>query len=172
LGRQHGNTTTQPAKRCACQLSLVRWRCSVAFDARKVSTQLARSASSNILCSNYTPEVLLCGGSKNDDTVPPSQLSSQTSASKQCARMVLTPEGIAAGWQVESMPGNRMMIDAIVMPDGNVLLINGASTGVSAFSIFHIQISCLDMSRWLVTAMFLIKSANRMLTTLVTPHFS
>jgi hypothetical protein len=86
--------------------------------------------------------------------------------------MVLTPEGIAAGWQVESMPGNRMMIDAIVMPDGNVLLINGASTGVSVFSIFHIQISCLDMSRWLVTAMFLIKSANRMLTTLVTLHFS
>jgi hypothetical protein len=51
--------------------------------------------------------------------------------------MVLTDEGIAAGWQVESMPGNRLMIDAIVMPDGNVLLINGAATGVSAFSTFH-----------------------------------
>ena len=50
--------------------------------------------------------------------------------------MKLTPEGIAAGWEMESMPGNRLMIDAIVMPDGNVLLINGAATGVSAFSIF------------------------------------
>ena len=50
--------------------------------------------------------------------------------------MKLTPEGIAAGWEMESMPGNRLMIDAIVMPDGNVLLINGAATGVSASSLF------------------------------------
>jgi len=51
--------------------------------------------------------------------------------------MKLTPAGIAAGWEVETMPGNRLMIDAIVMPDGNILLINGAATGVSAFSIFE-----------------------------------
>ena len=50
--------------------------------------------------------------------------------------MVLTAAGIAAGWKVENMPGNRLMVDAIVMPDGNILLINGAATGVSAFLIF------------------------------------
>ena len=32
------------------------------------------------------------------------------------------------------MPGPRLLIDSILMPDGNVLLINGAATGVSAFS--------------------------------------
>ena len=53
--------------------------------------------------------------------------------------MVLTPAGIAAGWKVENMPGNRLMVDAIVMPDGNVLLINGAATGVSLFSIFEVR---------------------------------
>ena len=45
--------------------------------------------------------------------------------------MVLNAAGIAAGWQVEPMPGNRLMNDAILMPDGNVLFINGAATGVS-----------------------------------------
>jgi len=50
--------------------------------------------------------------------------------------MVLDAAGIAAGWQVETMPDVRMMVDTIIMPDGNVLLINGAKTGVSLFSMF------------------------------------
>jgi len=45
--------------------------------------------------------------------------------------MVLNAAGIAAGWQVETAPGDRLMNDAIVMPDGNVLFINGVRTGVS-----------------------------------------
>ena len=45
---------------------------------------------------------------------------------------MLNAAGIVAGWQVESMPGGRLMTDAIVMPDGNVLFINGVATGVSA----------------------------------------
>jgi len=35
---------------------------------------------------------------------------------------------------VETMPGNRLMVDAIVMPDGNILLINGAATGMAGYS--------------------------------------
>lgn len=81
--------------------------------------------------NNYTPEVLFCGGSTIDDKLPSNRMSSQTPASKQCARMVLTKDGIAKGWQTENMPGGRLMIDAVLMPDGNVLLINGAKTGVS-----------------------------------------
>ena len=46
--------------------------------------------------------------------------------------MVLDTAGISAGWQVETMPGTRLMNDAIVMPDGNILFINGVATGVSA----------------------------------------
>jgi hypothetical protein len=53
--------------------------------------------------------------------------------------MVLTTDGIAAGWQVEDMPDNRLMVDAILMPDGNVLLINGAATGVSTLSKFDVR---------------------------------
>jgi hypothetical protein len=84
--------------------------------------------------------------------------------------MVLNDAGIAAGWQVETMPGNRLMIDAIVMPDGNVLLINGAATGVSEFSRFdiHVLFSVVPSHiRRLAMAMFQMQSANRMLTTQV-----
>jgi hypothetical protein len=84
--------------------------------------------------------------------------------------MVLNAAGIAAGWQVETMPGNRLMIDAIVMPDGNILLMNGAATGVSEISVFDIHILLLVVLshiRWLAMAMFQIESANRMLTTQV-----
>ncbi|KIM76040.1 glyoxal oxidase [Piloderma croceum F 1598] len=83
--------------------------------------------------NNYTPEVLFCGGSTVDDSLSPSDISSQTPASNQCARMVLDTVGISAGWQVETMPGTRLMNDAIVMPDGNILFINGVATGVAGY---------------------------------------
>jgi hypothetical protein len=67
------------------------------------------------------------------DTADPLTLSSQTPASKQCSRMVLNPAGIAAGWQVESMPESRIMLDAILLPDHRVLLVNGAQTGVAGY---------------------------------------
>jgi hypothetical protein len=85
--------------------------------------------------------------------------------------MVLNTAGIAAGWQVETMPGNRLMTDAIVMPDGNILFINGAATGVSALPIFDVANFIFSYAlyiRWLAMAMYLIRSANRMLTTQVT----
>jgi len=47
--------------------------------------------------------------------------------------MVLNTAGIAAGWQVETMPQARIMADAILIPDGRVLLINGAQTGTAGY---------------------------------------
>ena len=63
----------------------------------------------------------------------PSTLSSQTPASSQCVRMVLNTAGIAAGWQVESMPQPRVMPNALLLPDGRVLFINGAHTGAAGY---------------------------------------
>ena len=60
-------------------------------------------------------------------------MSSQTPTSNQCIRMVLNTAGIAAGWQVETMPQARIMADAILIPDGRVLLINGAQTGTAGY---------------------------------------
>ena len=47
--------------------------------------------------------------------------------------MVLNTAGIAEGWQVESMPQSRVMPDTILLPDGRVLIVNGAQTGIAGY---------------------------------------
>lgn len=81
---------------------------------------------------NYIPEVLVCGGSNSSDQIPSSQLSSQDPASDQCSRLTLTPEGIEKGWEVEHLLESRMMPEMILIPNGQVLITNGAQTGYAA----------------------------------------
>ncbi|KAF9028800.1 copper radical oxidase [Hymenopellis radicata] len=52
-------------------------------------------------------------------------------ASDQCSRLILTAAGIAAGWQVETMPQTRIMPELILLPDGRVVIVNGAQTGIA-----------------------------------------
>lgn len=82
---------------------------------------------------DYIPEVLVCGGSNTSDQIPSEQLTSQDPASDQCSRMTLTSEGIQRGWEIERLLEGRMMPEMILMPNGQVLIINGAQTGYSAF---------------------------------------
>lgn len=81
---------------------------------------------------HFTPEVLVCGGSASDSSIPSDQLSSQDPASSQCSRLLLTKQGIAAGWQVEHMLEPRTMPEMILLPNGQVLITNGAQTGYAA----------------------------------------
>ncbi|KAH8814716.1 glyoxal oxidase N-terminus-domain-containing protein [Flagelloscypha sp. PMI_526] len=92
--------------------------------------------------NSYTPEVLICGGSTVLDTTDPwgAGITSQIPASSQCIRMVLTDAGIAAGWQVEQMPTPRIMGELVHMPDGRLLLVNGAQTGVGGYGNVQQQI--------------------------------
>ncbi|KAH7913989.1 putative copper radical oxidase [Hygrophoropsis aurantiaca] len=83
--------------------------------------------------NNYTPEILLCGGSTIDDKKAGYEISSQDPASAQCSRMVLNDAGIAAGWQVEQLPEPRTMPDAVLLPTGEVLFVNGARSGISGY---------------------------------------
>lgn len=83
--------------------------------------------------NGYTPEVLVCGGTNLDDKLPESSLSVSYPATSQCSRMVLTEAGIAKGWQVEQMPSPRIMPDLIMMPEGKILIVNGAKTGVAGY---------------------------------------
>ncbi|KZP21229.1 copper radical oxidase [Athelia psychrophila] len=83
--------------------------------------------------NGYKPEVLLCGGSTVDDTKPGYEITSQDPASAQCSRMVLTDDGIAAGWLVEQMPAARTMPDAVLLPTGQIFIVNGGSTGISGY---------------------------------------
>ncbi|KZW01402.1 hypothetical protein EXIGLDRAFT_603030 [Exidia glandulosa HHB12029] len=83
--------------------------------------------------NGYTPTILLCGGSASSDSANPGTQSTQDVASAQCARLEISIAGIRAGWQVEQMPGPRVMPDAVLMPDGKVLIVNGARTGYSGY---------------------------------------
>jgi hypothetical protein len=78
--------------------------------------------------NGYTPEVLVCGGTNLDDRLPVTSLRVSDPASSQCARMVLTTSGIKEGWKTEQMPSPRIMPDLIMMPDGKILIVNGAKT--------------------------------------------
>ncbi|KAJ7765155.1 glyoxal oxidase N-terminus-domain-containing protein [Mycena olivaceomarginata] len=82
----------------------------------------------------YIPEVLACGGSTKSDTTPVEELSAQDPATSQCARITLSPAGIKKGWVVEHMPHGRMMPEMILLPNGQVLIINGGATGYAATS--------------------------------------
>ncbi|KAK0463830.1 copper radical oxidase [Desarmillaria tabescens] len=83
--------------------------------------------------NDYTPEILLCGGSTIDDHKAAYGISSQDPASSQCSRMVLTDEGISAGWQVELMPEARLMPDAVLLPTGQIVIVNGAGSGIAGY---------------------------------------
>ncbi|KAF9474411.1 copper radical oxidase [Pholiota conissans] len=81
----------------------------------------------------YTPEVLVCGGTTTSTLIQPANLSSQDPATDQCSRMTITPEGIKKGWQVEHMLEARIMPELLLLPNGEVLIVNGAQTGYAAF---------------------------------------
>ncbi|KAK7038205.1 glyoxal oxidase N-terminus-domain-containing protein [Favolaschia claudopus] len=81
----------------------------------------------------YEPTVLVCGGSDADDRRPVTNLTTQDPASNQCSRITLTAAGVARGWQVERMPEQRILMESVLLPTGDVLLINGAHTGYSGY---------------------------------------
>ncbi|KAI9445963.1 copper radical oxidase [Lactarius indigo] len=59
--------------------------------------------------NGYAPEVLICGGSTLDDKRPSYELSAKDPAS-------------------DHMPGPRMMPDAVLLPTGAIVLLNGAGS--------------------------------------------
>ncbi|KAI3911275.1 hypothetical protein MKW92_000339 [Papaver armeniacum] len=71
-------------------------------------------------------EVFICGGS------PPNSFTSASngrflSATKSCGRLMITAE--QPEWKMEEMPIERVMGDMILLPTGDVLIINGAKKG-------------------------------------------
>ncbi|KAK0196831.1 copper radical oxidase [Armillaria mellea] len=83
--------------------------------------------------NGYAPEVLLCGGSTVDDQKAAYDISSQDPASSLCFRIFITDEGIKKGWQGETMPQARTMADAVLLPTGHVVIVNGAGSGIAGY---------------------------------------
>lgn len=76
-------------------------------------------------------EVMICGGA------PPGAYTSAErgqllSGLKTCGRMVIT--GNDHEWKMETMPGSRLMNDMIILPNGNVLIINGVQNGCAGWN--------------------------------------
>jgi hypothetical protein len=98
------------------------------------------------IANKWTPEILFCGGSRINDKQTAYSMSAETPASNICQRMALSRAGIKKGWLTERLPEARVMGEgrcslwaarsadagpAILTPDGKVLILNGARTGLA-----------------------------------------
>ncbi|KAJ8690117.1 hypothetical protein PTI98_011575 [Pleurotus ostreatus] len=92
---------------------------------------------------DFIPEVLVCGGTATD-TIDSERPSTQTPALTQCSWIKLTEEGIMAGWQVEQMLEGRTMPELLHLPNGQILITNGGSTGFAAIG------SVADLGNFLI----------------------
>lgn len=78
-------------------------------------------------------EVLICGGNRRDafrySNVEPRVF---FDANKDCGRMTVSDANPV--WEKEDMPSPRVAGDMLLLPTGNVLLLNGAKKGTSGWS--------------------------------------
>ncbi|KAL3839895.1 hypothetical protein ACJIZ3_024486 [Penstemon smallii] len=79
-------------------------------------------------------EVLICGGNTHEsyyysDRKRPREF---LPALHDCGRLSLTKRG--EQWDIEDMPSPRVMGDLLVLPTGDMLMINGAKAGTSAWN--------------------------------------
>ncbi|XP_050219658.1 aldehyde oxidase GLOX1 [Mercurialis annua] len=76
-------------------------------------------------------EVLVCGGSAHKDAYSKAEKQIFFTALQDCARIKITDKN--AVWKRELMPTPRLMGDAMILPTGDLLLLNGAKRGASGW---------------------------------------
>ncbi|KAI9192595.1 hypothetical protein LWI28_025248 [Acer negundo] len=76
-------------------------------------------------------EVLVCGGARWDAYFYAEIKKQFLPALRDCGRIHLLKQN--AVWKMETMPAGRVMGDMTILPTGDVLMINGAKTGTSAW---------------------------------------
>ncbi|KAL8230054.1 hypothetical protein R6Q57_014954 [Mikania cordata] len=75
-------------------------------------------------------EVMICGGARAG-AFPMAERGVYTAAARTCGRMnLISPQPY---WIIETMPLRRVMPDMILLPTGDVLIINGASRGTAGW---------------------------------------
>lgn len=75
-------------------------------------------------------EVVICGGAEYGVFI---ERTPETPAHGTCGRIVATAPG--AAWSLETMPFARIMGDMVMLPTGEVLIINGAQSGAQGFEL-------------------------------------
>lgn len=83
------------------------------------------------LAGDYsTATIVVCGGAQYGAYI---HRSTDTPAHASCGRIVATsPDPV---WEMEDMPFGRIMGDMVMLPTGEVLIINGAQTGTQGFEM-------------------------------------
>ncbi|KAL9683047.1 hypothetical protein QQ045_014860 [Rhodiola kirilowii] len=84
----------------------------------------------NLEARTVVAEVLVCGGAPKGSFAQ-AQSGNFTTALNTCARMNITDA--APAWVMETMPFPRVMGDMTLLPNGAVLIINGASRGTAGW---------------------------------------
>lgn len=82
---------------------------------------------------DMTAEILICGGTY-PTAFQNSMLKTRRNfipASKLCGRLTITDQSPA--WKIEKMPLRRIMGDMILLPTGDVLIVNGAANGAAGW---------------------------------------
>ncbi|CAL9002666.1 unnamed protein product [Prunus brigantina] len=75
-----------------------------------------------------TAVIVVCGGAQYGAFI---EMSTDTPAHGSCGRIVATsPDPV---WQMEDMPFGRIMGDMVMLPTGDILIINGAQAGTQGF---------------------------------------
>ncbi|KAJ7945787.1 Glyoxal oxidase-related protein [Quillaja saponaria] len=75
-------------------------------------------------------EVMICGGSTSG-AYRAADEGRYLKGLSSCGRMVIT--GNKHKWNMENMPGPRLLHDMLILPTGNVLIINGAKRGCAGW---------------------------------------
>ncbi|XP_042486296.1 aldehyde oxidase GLOX-like [Macadamia integrifolia] len=86
----------------------------------------------NLSQSSMQAEVLICGG-QTWDSSSEANSGNFTEALNTCARIRITDPN--PQWTMETMPLARVMGDMILLPTGEVLIINGASRGLAGWEM-------------------------------------
>ncbi|KAL2894683.1 Aldehyde oxidase GLOX1 [Bienertia sinuspersici] len=82
---------------------------------------------------NVEAEVLICGGAPAGSYLKALRTRRFLPALNTCARMKITdPEPT---WSIETMPMARVMSDMLLLPNGDVLIINGAGKGSAGWEL-------------------------------------
>ncbi|KAJ7943533.1 galactose oxidase [Quillaja saponaria] len=76
-------------------------------------------------------EVLICGGSPPGAFTMSDKHRVFLQASRSCGRLKLTDP--AAKWVMEEMPMPRVISDMLILPDGDIIMINGAMNGTAGW---------------------------------------
>ncbi|KAJ3116629.1 hypothetical protein HDU96_009184 [Phlyctochytrium bullatum] len=81
---------------------------------------------------NYDPAVMICGGAVHPEGLQAVE-TNQAIALPTCG--TIRPERPQANWTMELMPSPRVLGDLVHLPDGTVLMLNGAKRGMAGWDL-------------------------------------